>query len=364
MNLRSRKRICSWILLILCPLLLTCGCGSGKDNSGSQLLDAGSYSQSETATENDSMESNEAEGAGADEASGEDPGEKTEKTEETAAKPEPEINTEMLIYTCTLKIDTLDYETSVNTFRQMLHNAGGFVEKEKYTDGLSSQEYYIEDSEKTKSYKATVRVPQNQYETFLSGAGQLGDVRSKESNVENVNQEYTDLDTSLGIYEAKEKRYLKMLADITDDNHAISIEKELTELQIKIAQIKTRMKEIKTDVSYSTIKLTIREVGRYEETPEKTDTFMQRLGTTIKDTFKTFLLFMETLLFFIIRISPYAVIALLILLLVLFLQKRSKRKYSTEEVTEVAENPDDTENIENTGNTENAENIEDTTNIE
>ena len=93
------------------------------------------------------------------------------------------------------------------------------------------------------------------------------------------------------------------------------------------------MKEIKTDVSYSTIKLTIREVGKYEETPEKTDTFMQRLGATIKDTFKTFLLFMETLLFFIIRISPYAVIILLILLLVLFLQKRSKMKSSKEEDT-------------------------------
>ena len=127
MILRSRKRICSWVLLILCPLLLICGCGSGKDNSGSQF-DAGSYSQSETTTENDSMEAGEAEGTGAEETSGEDPGEKTEKTEETAAKSEPEINTEMLIYTCTLKIDTLDYETSVNTFRQMLHNAGGFVD--------------------------------------------------------------------------------------------------------------------------------------------------------------------------------------------------------------------------------------------
>lgn len=343
MNLRSRKRICSWVLLILCPLLLICGCGSGEDNSGSQLDSGGSYSQSETALENDSMEAGEAEGTGADEASGEDPGKKTEKAEETAAKPQPEINTEMLIYTCTLKIDTLDYETSVNTFRQMLNNAGGFVEKEKYSDGLSSQEYYIEDSEKTKSYNATVRVPQNQYETFLSGAGQLGDVRSKESNVENVNQEYTDLGTSLGIYEAKEKRYIKMLADITDDKHAISIEKELTELQIKIAQIKTRMNEIKTDVNYSTIKLTIREVSKYEETPEKTDTFMQRLGATIKDTFKTFLLFMETLLFFIIRISPYALIILLILLLVLFLQKRNKMKSSKEEDTDDSE---DTTNIE------------------
>lgn len=354
MNLRSRKRICTWILLMLCPLLI-CGCGSGKENSVSQSTSE-LYNQSEPAANESAVDSESSEGAGATEATGEDPGENAKKTaEETAAKSEPQINTEMLIYTCTLKIDTLDYESSVNTFRQMLSNAGGFVENEQYSDGITSQEYYIEDSEKTKSYKATVRVPQDKYETFLSGAGQLGDIRSKESNVENVNQEYTDLGTSLDIYEAKEKRYIKMLADITDDSHAISIEKELTELQIKIAQIKTRMKEIKTDVNYSTIELTIREVSKYEETPEKTDTFLQRLGATIKDTFKTFLLFMETLLFFIIRISPYAIIMLLILLLVLFLQKRSKKKSSKKENTEVAEDIEDTET---------SEDIEDTTNIE
>lgn len=327
MNLHLRKRICSWILLILCPLLLVCGCGSGGENYMSESAGS-SYSQSETATEDNMVDSGASEGAGADEASGKDSG---DKDEETAVKSESQINTEMLVYTCTLKIDTLDYETSVNAFRQMLNNAGGFVEHEKYSDGITSDHYYIEDSEKMKSYKATVRVPQNQYETFLSGAGQLGDIRSKESNVENVNQEYTDLGTSLDIYEAKEKRYIKMLADVTDDKHAISIEKELTELQVKIAQIKTRMKEIKTDVDYSTIELTIREVSKYEETPEKTDTFLQRLGTTIKDTFKNFLLFMETMLFFAIRVSPYAIIIVLILLLVLFLQKRSKKKSSKEE---------------------------------
>lgn len=327
MNLRLRKRICSWILLILCPLLLVCGCGSGDKNSVSQSSSE-LYNQTEPAASENAVDSESSEGAGATEASGKDPGEKTEKT---AVQSESQINTEMLIYTCNLKIDTLDYETSVNLFRQMLNNAGGFVENERYSDGLTGQEYYIEDSEKKKSYMATVRVPQYKYESFLSGAGQLGDIRSKESNVENVNQEYTDLGTSLDIYEAKEKRYIKMLADVTDDNHAISIEKELTELQVKIAQIKTRMKEIKTDVRYSTIELTIREVNKYEEEPEKTDTFMQRLTATIKDTFKNFLLFMETMLFFAIRVSPYAIIIVLILLLVLFIHKRKKEKASKEE---------------------------------
>ena len=75
-----------------------------------------------------------------------------------------------------------------------------------------------------------------------------------------------------------------MLSTITDDEQAIRVEKELTELQVKIAGIKTRMTEIRTDVDYSTIELQLREVTKYDEAPQQTDTFFQRLGNTITDT--------------------------------------------------------------------------------
>ncbi len=195
-----------------------------------------------------------------------------------------------------------------------------------YSDGQSLDPYYIEETEKQKHYTATVRVPHDKYDSFLNGANQLGDIRSKSSNVENLGQEYTDLNTTLQIYEAKEKRYLKMLSTITDDEQAIRVEKELTELQVKIAGIKTRMTEIQTDVDYSTIELNLREVTKYNEAPEQTDTFFQRLGNTVSDTWKNFGIFLEAMLFFFIRILPYAVIIGLIVLVVLWITKKRKWK--------------------------------------
>ena len=86
------------------------------------------------------------------------------------------------------------------------------------------------------------------------------------------------------------------------------------------------MTEIRTDVDYSTIELQLREVTKYNEAPEQTDTFFQRLGNTITDTWKNFQIFLETMLFFFIRIMPYAVIIGLIILVVLWITKKRKWK--------------------------------------
>lgn len=325
-------------ILMLCFILTAGGCRSdvsndssyagGKtslsENTGDAQMEgisapAGIVSDSDSSSGADSSSSTDS-SSGADESSGQSSGEQTADASS--------VRQDMLVYTCNLSIDTLDYDTSIQTFKQMLSAAGGFIEQENYSDGQPSDPYYIEETEKQKLYTATVRVPHDKYDTFLNGADQLGDIRSKSSNVENLGQEYTDLNTSLQIYEAKEKRYIKMLSTITDDEQAIRVEKELTELQVKIAGIKTRMTEIRTDVDYSTIELQLREVTKYDEAPQQTDTFFQRLGNTITDTWKNFLVFLEAMLFFFIRIMPYAVVIGLIALIVLWIAK--KRKVKTE----------------------------------
>lgn len=312
-------------ILVVCLILTAGGCGSGGDKGSNLSYSENSDSAAENAGEpemggidNSSGGSSSASDAG--QPSKEQPGGDGSGTDSAT------IRQDMLVYTCQLSIDTLDYEQSVQTFKQMLTAAGGFVEQENYSDGQSLDPYYIEETEKQKHYTATVRVPHDKYDSFLNGADQLGDIRSKSSNVENLGQEYTDLNTTLQIYEAKEKRYLKMLSTITDDEQAIRVEKELTELQVKIAGIKTRMTEIQTDVDYSTIELNLREVTKYNEAPEQTDTFFQRLGNTVSDTWKNFGIFLEAMLFFFIRILPYAVIIGLIVLVVLWITKKRKWK--------------------------------------
>lgn len=324
-------------LLFTCVILLCAGCGTANYSDSSDLYSSGTDYE-DTASEN-SSEKAATSGETSDEVAKDNEAGEQGIDDTTQEKNSAQINTEMLVYTCDISIDTLDFEKSVAEFKNMLKSVNGFIERETYSDGYSQGSYYVEEEDKNKMYETTVRVPSSQYEAFLSGADTLGDVRSKTSNVENVSQEYTDLNTSLEIYEAKEKRYIKQLSQISDDAQALKLEKELTELQVKIAQIKTRMNTIKTDVDYSTINVTLIQVAKYNEKPVKKDTFWQRLSNTVKDTWKTFLSFLEALLFFIIRVMPYLILIALIILAVYYIQKKV---YSKKKKTIIAE-PQDAE---------------------
>ncbi|MBP1567421.1 MAG: DUF4349 domain-containing protein [Oscillospiraceae bacterium] len=218
------------------------------------------------------------------------------------------INAEMLIYSCTMGIDVLDFDPSVENFKAMLKQYQGFVESEDFNDGGNMSRWYDEKAEKWSTYRATVRVPSRVYDDFCNEVAGLGDLRSKNASAENVSQEYSDLSTTLKIYEQKENRYLELLAKAQDEVNAVAIEEKLTGVQVEIAKLKTRMNQIKTDVAYSYVYVTINEVKEYQAEPVHTDTFGERLSNTLKDAGKGFLNFLENLLFFLIYALPYLIL--------------------------------------------------------
>lgn len=312
---------------LLCAALLT-GCGSSSDrasegiflnskssssdNGHSESYGGGYYSNDAAAYETQDIAVNSDESGVSD--------------EEKASLAADSIEKEMLVYSCYMTVDTLEFDTSLNSFKSTLEQYGGFVETENFNDGGNDGRWYTENEQKWKSYYATVRIPSKNYDVFCNSAGELGDLRSKTSNVDNLSQEYSDLNTSLEIYEAKEQRYIALLAEITEDEYAVAVERELTEIQIKIAEIKTRMNRISTDVAYSYVYFTLNEVKEYIAEPVKTDTFLDRLGNTLSDAGRTFLDFLENLLFFLIYVIPYLVLIAAVVFVIVFIIKKTKKR--------------------------------------
>ncbi len=260
-----------------------------------------------------------------------------------------QIKKEMLVYRCNIEVDVLDFDKALASFKNRLDSCGGFIESENFNDGSNSGRWYIEDAEKWRYYYATVRVPSDRYDEFCSSTSELGDVRTKSANVENVSAEYYDLSATLDIYEAKEQRYIKLLETITEDEYAVTVERELTDIQTEIARIKTRMNTISTDVAYSYVNVTLNEVRQYVAEPVPEDTFGQRLSKTITETGEDFLIFLEDLLFWIISVFPYAVIIgipVVIIVKVCRAKKAKKRRAIEEAKAQAAADPIITENKE------------------
>lgn len=237
------------------------------------------------------------------------------------------VSREMLVYRGTITIDTLQFDQSVEEFKKLLNQVGGFVEKENYTDdGERWDDYYaVEEDEKHNSYTATIRVPSAEYDTVMDGAGNLGDVRSKTSNVQNVTQQYGTYQSQIKIYEAEYQRYLKLLEKASEDEYALEIEQKLFDLQVKIAEIKSSITNLETDVAYSYIDLTLTEVKKYQERPEKkkTSSFLDRLVQTCKNSWNVFLFLIEKVLFCIIYTWYYIAVILLLLFVIFKVQRKN-----------------------------------------
>ena len=236
-----------------------------------------------------------------------------------------DINQEKLVYTCDISIDTLDYEASLKLLRKLREKYDGFVESESFSDGGEVNiysYYYVEDDEKHREYNATIRIPTSSYDAILSDMEDVGDIRSKNSYVENLTQSYTDLKVTLDVLQQTYDRYAALMENATDEEYILNIQEKLTDTQIQIAQVKSRMNTINQDVAYSTINIHLKEVKEYKEAPAPRDTFGQRFKETVSESFETFLSFLEGFLFVIIRLLPFVVLAAVIAVIVIFINRK------------------------------------------
>jgi archaellum component FlaC/major membrane immunogen (membrane-anchored lipoprotein) len=331
--MRKTKRDWELGIVLACLLLLLAGCGNSKSADYSEAEDtySGEYDSDYDADvyDEDSAQVN---GAGIDaDYDGEESSEtqsesaSADNAKEGSASTEKSVSKEMIVYRGNLVVDTLDFEKSVSDFKKLLDSADGFVESETYTDDADvTNHYVVPDESKNNIYTATVRVPSSEYNSMMDSGTTLGDLRSQSSNAENVTKQYGTYQSELEVYQTEYKRYMQLLENATEDEYALKIEQELFSLQVKIADLKSNMENIETDVAYSYIDITIHEVSKYADTPKVTDTFFERLKTTCRTSVERFLSFLEGILFFFIMAWYYLVI--LAVIVVLIVRKCRKKK--------------------------------------
>lgn len=301
-------------ILIMGLMMCFTGCSGGSGTSDYDYAgNSSNWSQSE------------AESSGKPGAVSDGAGQSVSDEEDAQQTAQRDINLEMLVYKCNMNIDVLEFDKAVADFRSLLETYGGFVENETYSDDQGTVNYYRKDQQVWHNYNATVRVPSKNYKSFTEGVSGIGDLRSRVAKVENVSTEYRDAKTTLAIYEAKQERYLKLLTTIEDDAYAIEVERELTNIEIEIARLKTRMSKIETDVAYSYVDVRIHEVKEYQAEPVKTDTFAQRLDSVFHESWDSFFGYAEKCIFVLVYLLPYIIImALCTLIVLLILQKKYK----------------------------------------
>ncbi len=195
-----------------------------------------------------------------------------------------EIDTEKLVYHCDMYFDTENYIDSVNELKNLMNQYGAFLEyeNERNNGGYGN-------TPSLHIYNATIRIPSENYQDFLDNMGNVGELMNKCQDVQNLSQEFSDLSSELEVLEAKRDSYIAMMKEaktLDDMESLLMIDERLTEVEVSINQIKTRLNSINNDVAYSYITVTISEVKEYEDpAPE---TFGERVAQGFKNGWENF----------------------------------------------------------------------------
>lgn len=244
-----------------------------------------------------------------------------------------DVSKEMLVYRCTMSIDTLDFEQSLTVLKQKIEEYHGFIERENQSDGSANGGKYITDEkDKDYYYTATIRIPSEYYESFVNATSGIGILRSKNSSVDNVSTRYGTLKNELEIYEAEYDRYMKQYEETEDESIALQIQRELRNLAITISDIKTEMSMLESDVAYSYVSITLHKVTEKEvkqkekeEKKEEEESFGTRISNTAKESWDDLVGFFESIVLFFVA-NWWIITPILIAVLVLFFVIRHKIK--------------------------------------
>ena len=196
-----------------------------------------------------------------------------------------------LVYTADLTVETKEYAKTMDSLSGFIKSYGGIIESQHETD--NDPDWYRSSYHKdagTLTCNIRVRVPSAKFNDFLSATGSLGKVISKNMNVENISTRYND--------------------------------NEATELN----QAKTNRGTMDSQVAYSTIDITVREVAEFTKDSKEGSTFWERFGDTVIASWSDFLFVGEKILFIFIRSIPFLLLTGVIVLIIILPIRISMRK--------------------------------------
>lgn len=233
------------------------------------------------------------------------------------------IGGDKLVYTGSISLETLDYETTVSEVKKRIADYKGIIENQSE----SSDDYYWyqnEDGDDHRTLYLTVRIPTVSFQEFLDGMEGSGHVVSKSSNVENITKQYSDNSVEIEALEKQQTRLLEMLDEAQSVEDMIAIESRLSEVETQLNQKKNTQAQMDTDVEYSTVNVQVSEVSKYTETERHPlDNFASRFVEGVKNGWHDFLWFLQELVIRIVAALPY----LILIGLVIFLIRKWGKKH-------------------------------------
>jgi hypothetical protein len=189
-----------------------------------------------------------------------------------------------VIYTADLQLIVEDFGKTEVQLVKLAKDQKGFVAQSQIS-GPSNRE---------RTGHWTMRVPVDQFETFLGEVVKLGieEMKSTDSQTvldsKDVTAERADIDALIRNKKLEEDRLLKHLDKSTGKlDEILTVEKELTRVRGEIDQNQRRLRELDNLITFATVSVTMSEVPGY--VPAETQTLGAKAATAFQGSLRSLL---------------------------------------------------------------------------
>jgi hypothetical protein len=184
-----------------------------------------------------------------------------EMADEEIVAPTPQQEIGEIIEHKLIKEGRIEFETdNLSSTRKTI-----FKSVDKYKGYVSSDQEYK--SPGRMSNTVIIRIPSDNFDNFLIDATQGVDkFDSKEINVNDVTEEFLDIQARFKTKKELESRYSDLLKQAKNVTEMLEIEKQIGQLRSEIESIEGRLKYLQHKVSFATLTMTF-----YERIPNQTE---------------------------------------------------------------------------------------------
>ncbi|MBT6254102.1 DUF4349 domain-containing protein [Candidatus Uhrbacteria bacterium] len=128
----------------------------------------------------------------------------------------------------------------------------------------------------------TIRVPSSNYDAAVFDIRELAlKIVDESSSAQDVTEQYTDLETRLSVAQEEESAYLALLDRANDVSDLLQVQRELSNVRVRIESLQGQIKYLDNQTDLSTITITLE-----EETSINIPTKTFRFASTVREAFR------------------------------------------------------------------------------
>lgn len=225
---------------------------------------------------------------------------------------QPQDSRKIIMY-AQLHIESTDYDATLSELQQAVLQAQGHFSHTSITG---------ESGSRLRSAVFSIRIPAQNYSSFLSAASVAGNLLSQQENSEDVTTQYTDIEARLSSLKTQETRLLELMEQAETLEDLLTVQSYLTDVQYEIDYYTSLQNTYDDLITYSTIQIYVDEVVAV--TPS--ENFGSRFASAFSQSWREAGKFFQNLSILLISNLPGFLFILVLLLPVILLIMRARRR--------------------------------------